>query len=72
MDVLAPYDADDMALEQHRIYRGRSGILQDHVSNIGTASDLTAQTEARLRLQPSPPRSRESDSPPYPPTSPPQ
>ena len=69
IDVLAQDVVHCIVVEQGRLARDRIGTMQYHVAQIGTDSDLAAQM-ARLRLNPSPPHSR--DSPPSSPSSLPQ
>ena len=72
IDALAQYVVDGMVAEQSRLSLKSICLMQDNVGHqIGTDSDLASQI-ASMRLQPSPPRSRASDSPPSPPASPPQ
>ena len=51
---------DDMMVARDRLFRARMGSMQDHVGRqIGIDSDLAAQM-VTMRLQPSPPHSRDS------------
>ena len=63
---------DDICVLAHDVVDDMEALRQQQVGrNIGTDSDLVARMD-RVRLQPSPPRSRASGYPPCPPASPPQ
>ena len=58
-DVCAQTVVDDDGGCENILYRNSTGIMQDHVAQIGTDSALATQM-ATMRLQLSPPHSRDS------------